>query len=248
MLKPPFPYVGSKVRCLDKIIPNLPVRKTYVEVFGGTGVVLLNKPRSRSEVFTDLNPEIVNLYYVIRDRLPELLDTLMYLVHSRKQFNLPIEGDQLKRAARWLYKRNMSYSGVGTAFSRLTGMTNNRMSGTLHRLGYLKGVSHRLQGVVTLSQNWERTFAELDSPETVFYCDPPYVDTGQFYGNWLTRHQHECFISSVRRLKGYCAVSGYANSIYDQYDWDDRIEWKKRIACARNPEKQHMTEVLWIKE
>jgi len=41
-----FPYPGGKTRFVDEIRERLPDHQTYVEPFGGSAAVLLNKPES----------------------------------------------------------------------------------------------------------------------------------------------------------------------------------------------------------
>lgn len=46
-----FPYVGGKFFMLDVILKLIPKHEVYVEVFGGSAKVLLNKPLSPIEIF-----------------------------------------------------------------------------------------------------------------------------------------------------------------------------------------------------
>ncbi|WP_253185449.1 DNA adenine methylase [Burkholderia plantarii] len=49
------------------MLSHLPSHEIYVEPFGGSAAVLLQKPRSRLEIYNDLDGEIVNLFRVVRD-------------------------------------------------------------------------------------------------------------------------------------------------------------------------------------
>lgn len=60
----------------------------YIEVFGGSGAVLLGKPKDKFEVYNDLDGELVNLIRVIKDRSAEFLLELGLLpINSREEFN-----------------------------------------------------------------------------------------------------------------------------------------------------------------
>jgi len=83
-LKPIIPWYGGKQRIAADIIPFFPAHRTYVEVFGGTGAVLLQKEPSPVEVYNDLNGALVNMFRVVRDK-PEELDELLKLTLYAKE-------------------------------------------------------------------------------------------------------------------------------------------------------------------
>lgn len=61
----------------------------YIDVFGGSGSVLLGKPKSKFEVFNDVDGELVNLFHCIRDRFEEFLVELnLFPLNSREEFNI----------------------------------------------------------------------------------------------------------------------------------------------------------------
>ena len=61
----------------------------YIDVFGGSGSVLLGKPKSKFEVFNDVDGELVNLFHCVRDRFEEFLVELnLFPLNSREEFNI----------------------------------------------------------------------------------------------------------------------------------------------------------------
>ena len=59
----------------------------FVDIFGGSGSVLLGKEPCKFEVFNDIDGELVNLFRCVRDRLAELLLELGLLpLNSREEF------------------------------------------------------------------------------------------------------------------------------------------------------------------
>jgi len=53
-----FPFPGGKSYLAPWIIEHFPEHKCYVEVFGGSGAVLVNKPESHTEVYNDLDGDL----------------------------------------------------------------------------------------------------------------------------------------------------------------------------------------------
>ncbi|MEM5592883.1 DNA adenine methylase [Niallia circulans] len=44
-MKSPIKWVGGKSKLVNKLIPIFPEHKGYVEVFGGSAILLLNKEK-----------------------------------------------------------------------------------------------------------------------------------------------------------------------------------------------------------
>ena len=81
-------WVGGKYHMLKHIIPLIPQHITYVEVFGGGASLLLNKRKSKIEVYNDLNSGLVNLFRVVRDKdkYLELQKLLLLTPYSREEY------------------------------------------------------------------------------------------------------------------------------------------------------------------
>jgi len=53
MIKPTLQWPGSKMKMMDWILSEFPEHKCFVDVFGGSGAVLLNKTPSNNDVYND---------------------------------------------------------------------------------------------------------------------------------------------------------------------------------------------------
>lgn len=264
----PFAYVGGKSRSVDHILPLLPMRKIYVEPFGGSGAVLLARRKSRLEVFNDRYAGVVAFYRCLRDpaMLQELCEKMKLSIHSREEFAWCKEtwenvDDPVERAFRWIYMMSNSFGSLGRNWGRSLDGSNCMGRKFLNKIPKLQKVHERLKHVQIENRDWHKCVKEYDSPDTVFYLDPPYFDADQGgYKHKFGVEDHRALINLVQDLDGFVAISGYANPLYDKYSWDDRCTWESfmSVAPTRNEGDNKKTnligkrgrheEVLWIKE
>lgn len=74
--RPALRYYGGKWRLAPWIISHFGVHEVYVEPFGGSAAVLLRKKRSLIEVYNDLDFEVVNFFYVLREYPERLMEVV----------------------------------------------------------------------------------------------------------------------------------------------------------------------------
>lgn len=77
-MKPFLKWAGGKTQLLQNIIPKIPDFDEYYEPFLGAGALLLHLQPRKARV-NDINPQLINCWIQIRDRLPEVLETLEWL-------------------------------------------------------------------------------------------------------------------------------------------------------------------------
>ena len=68
-----------------------PKIRTYVELFGGSGSILLGMPpkAGRLDIYNDLDADLSNLFLCVRDHCGQLLAELKFLpIHSRAVFEI----------------------------------------------------------------------------------------------------------------------------------------------------------------
>lgn len=252
--RPIVRYHGGKWILAPWIISYFPSHRIYVEPFGGGGSVLLRKPRSRAEVYNDLDGEIVNLFRVARDKGEDLRRALELTPFARDEFVSsydPIE-DPLEQARRTVVR---AFMGFGTnSHNRATGFrSNSDRSGTTpaqdwrHYPAEFGSIIARLQGVVIENRDALEVIQIHDSPTTLHYIDPPYVadtrDAGTDYRHEMTDADHDRLASVLRDVKGAVIVSGYPSKLYD----DLYAGWTRAERASLADGAAKRTEVLWMK-
>jgi DNA adenine methylase len=262
--RPLIRYHGGKWRLAPWILSFIPPHKIYVELFGGGGSVLLKKPRSYSELYNDLDQEIVNLFRIARDRGPELKKVLELTPYSRDEFILSYyqAEDSLEQARRTVARAFMGFgsnSATGGGGGNRNTYPNTGFRSNTNRAGTttahdwanypeaLTAIIERLRGVVIENRNALDIIPLHDTEKTVFYADPPYLpsvrDAGNDYRYEMTEEDHIQLAKKLNEAKGAVLVSGYHSDLYDElYKGWTRRE-KNTVANGAAPR----TEVLWMK-
>ncbi len=188
-----IPWIGGKQSLYRLIIRRFPAdyrQRKYVEVFGGGGSVLLNKEPSLKEVYNDFNSSLVNLFRMVRENPLELQKALRYVLNSREDFDIVktrlAQGhnkNPVKWAADFYQLIKQSYAGGGTSFG---GSPRSMWAA----FPLIDAVSARLQNVVIEHMDFERLIKTHGGPDTIFYLDPPYVLTEDYYGGLFGAPDH----------------------------------------------------------
>lgn len=111
-----FPYLGGKHQLARRIIERIPDHQVYCEVFGGSGAVLLAKTPSPTEVFNDINQDVINLFRVVKNHVDEFMREVRWFLKSRLQFDIYKKASlesltDIQRAARFYYLMRTTYAG-----------------------------------------------------------------------------------------------------------------------------------------
>lgn len=266
----PFGWPGGKSRSVAQILQHLPYKKIYCEPFGGSAAVLLARKSSSLDVYNDRHGGIVAFYRCLRDpkKYQQLVDWLELTLHSREDFKDAKntwceEHNDIIRAGKWYYMVNYSFGSLGRNFGRSTSGRGLIAGKIRNKLRLFPFIHARLARVQIENQDWHECIRDYDSKETVFYIDPPYVDAHRgTFKHEMDRENHRYLLDTIFRIKGFCAVSGYVNPLYDNQAWDDRIVWESFCSidsCAYTvsnhknqveglKKREKAEEVLWIKE
>jgi DNA adenine methylase len=270
IIRAPFPYPGAKSRSQEHILPHLPYREFYGEPFGGSGAILLARNESPLEVFNDRFSGVTCFYRVVRDRtrMNALIDRLTFCLHSREEFvwcrsTWKNCEDEVERAARWYYMVMCSFAAQGRHFGRSIKGKPQMGPKLKSNLKLFPEVSKRLQNAQIENQDWRQILSDFDQPGAVWYLDPPYYQYAKgMYECEMTKEDHRELLDRIFQLRGFVALSGYENELYDKYEWDNRYSWTVRVSSLGQGftetnnlaghegllQRGTAKETLWIKE
>lgn len=248
-------YPGSKWSLAQVIVSHFGEHYHYVEPYFGSGAVFFTKHVSPHEIVNDLNSLVVNFFRVLRDRTEELQFALEATPWSREEYDHShvLTGDDLEDARRFVTR---IWQAHASDLAKKTGWKN-------------RGSSQAARG---MSVRWQRVPAELAelalrlkdaeienrpaidlirrfaTKDTLIYADPPYLmetRTQKMYGQEMSVDEHVQMLEALAAHPGPVVISGYENTLYDQFLPD----WKKVLVKPPKVEAgASRMEVLWVKD
>jgi DNA adenine methylase len=206
--RPVLRYHGGKFRLAPLLLELFPDHRVYTEAFGGGASVLMQKPRCYSEIYNDLDGEVVNVFRVLqnRKRAARLEALLRVTPFARAEFIRSYQPtrSEVERARRTIIR---SFMGWGSdSISRMKASRagfNTRISSTMstgfrwnaNRSGTtpahdwknyvecLPAFVDRLQGVIIENRNALTIIGKMDREDCLHYVDPPYPMSTRKIGN-----------------------------------------------------------------
>lgn len=259
----PFGYYGGKFSHLDWLLPLLPECHHYCEPFAGSGAVLLNRKPSKVETYNDLDGEVVNFFRVLRSKKEKLIEAIGLTPFSREEFALACELcpglSNFERARRFYIRVRQVRTGlVQTAslgrWANCKNTSRRGMSGVISRwlggVATLADIAERLLRVQIENRPAVELIKLYDSPQTLFYCDPPYIHEtrgdAKAYSNEMNNQAHEELAQVLNSVQGLVAVSNYDcdyinKKLYPSKKWFKTTGLKKTIHST----KDKRVESLW---
>lgn len=259
--RPALRYYGSKWRIAPWIIAHFPEHRSYVEVFGGGAGVLLRKPRSKVEVYNDLDSQAYRFFSILRE--PQSLDRLVRLIEltpfSREEFGTCLEtsDDPVESARRFVARSFMAHGTCSIDPNDSNGFRScDIRAGKSYASEWagvpaaLRAVATRMIGVSLENLDFRKLIPKFDDPDTLYYCDPPYPMStraagGKGYVHELTDRDHGVLAWFLRQLKARVIISGYDCPLYQRLYGDWHRAEKKTTANGQSGAVPR-TEVIWM--
>jgi DNA adenine methylase len=247
-VRPVMIYRGNKYRLLDWILPKLPKMPRYIEPFGGTAAVLLNRAPADFEIYNDFEPHWGDLIRLIQNDVELITEYIDWCPYARAEYESAQRGSaygKVARAAAWYLRHTVSYGARGNWFQQGAEAAPKVQS---YRRDYeiWPTLQKRLQGIGVFSVSYDQLFRDHDTEDTLWYCDPPYLGTQGFYQKDFGPSDHHQFLNKVQQLKGHVVVSHFAHPLYEDQPWDERY-YLDRPACLSGKTEDVCVEALYVK-
>lgn len=253
-----FPYYGGKFSHLDFILPYLPNDANhYVEVFGGSAAVLLNRKPVSLETYNDLYSDVCNFFKVLREKYDKLIGLLKYTPYSREEYvnACVVGGDDVEQARRFYIRACQSSLGnVQTATIGRWGhsikLKKSPADTWAEKISMLDRIVERFLHVQIENKPALDIIRQYDFLDTVFYLDPPYAHGSRVdkkaYLHEMTDEDHVDLANTLNRIRGRAVVSGWRSDLYDDiYSGWHRVDGRMKVlpSSGNNVQKR---ESLWM--
>lgn len=239
-MKPAFSYYGGKQRLSSKIVPLIPKHTVYVEPFAGGAAVFFAKPwpnvssnHHYREVLNDTDQRICNFYQVLRDQPEALIRACCLTPHSRREHSViarEATSDPVENARRWFVDIQQSFANKSRSGWRTSVYGGNAAATWQSACARLYACAERLHSVHIECIDALDVIEKWDSPQTFFYCDPPYPGAEQGHYSGYTHEDFQRLVGALSSCDG-----SFLLSCYDQDgippDWE-RFEFSAHCSAS----------------
>ena len=183
--KPFVKWVGGKTQLLSELVARTPKDfGRYYEPFVGGGALFFRLQPGRA-CLTDINPDLVNLYTVVRDRVEDLIEDLSQHVYEEDYFYKVRSVDRtpeyagwtdVQRASRFIYLNKTCYNGLYRVNSKgqFNAPFGRYTSPAILDASNLRACHAALQKAVIEVADFYTVRRRIRANDFVYF-DPPYV-------------------------------------------------------------------------
>lgn len=253
--RPPVRYYGGKWKIANWILEHFPAHKCYVEPFCGGASLFFRKSPSMFEVLNDINSDVINFFDVLRATPEELIRALQLTPYSEFEHHRAYEPctDMLERARRFLIRSRQSYgSGEGMYKTGWRYQAKDTRGTSLvnewNAVEHLWAAAERLKQAQITCRDYRKVLSAFDTPETLFYIDPPYPFSTRSskehrYRAEMRDEDHIELAHRLHAVQGHVIVSGYLCPLYEELYQGWKVVSKTTTTNGNNT----AVEYLWIK-
>jgi DNA adenine methylase len=212
----PLRWFGGKHHLSKHIIPFFPEHHCFVDLFGGGAHVTVAKPRSKVEVFNDIDNELLHFLWTLRKSKQELMAALASMPTSRSLFHqisrTPTPEDPIERAANWFYllrQRIIPCNGAPSGFRY--GKIKNSALDFQNAVIRLDTFERRMSTVLLECLDFREVISRYDGPNTLFFVDAPYFLREKYYLGGFNKFLHMELARMLHQIQGKCLVTYYGD-------------------------------------
>lgn len=267
-----IPYFGGKTPHLPFLYANFVEDVHLVDCMCGSATTAINADPRKYPLITinDINSDVINFFYVLREHLGEFLYKLQFTPFSREEFYAASDpcDDKIEWARRYYVRALQGYSGQGSqnidkhswgyecaVVHKYNGNNRSHFRVTTwnSKLTYLHEIAAKLRNMQIEHRHVNEMFDIYGRLNTLLYLDPPYLmetrSDKKRYKFEFRNEDHESLLLKAVDCTCYCAISGYDSKFYDDILLSsDKSKWCKIYANPKktNTSKKSTTECLWI--
>jgi DNA adenine methylase len=221
--------------------------------------MIFAKPQQKNnteyrEVINDINNNLVTMYRMGKlypDELLRLIEATPYSQSEHKRageiYKNPQKYSELEIAWATFIQCNCSFANMIGAGWGLGRISRNSSASYFNHLERLPKILDRLKYVHISCEDAIRCIKRCDSPETFFYCDPPYINADQGHYKGYTPNDFNTLVETLRNIQGSMILSCYPQENMPQ-EWE-RIEFKAVMSASNKKDVcRERTECIWIKK
>ncbi len=255
-------WAGGKTQLLPVLLNYVPAHfDTYIEPFVGGGALFFELQPAKA-VLADSNPELINCYTMVRDRVEDLIAVLSTYSYSEEFYyaiRAEMPEDPVLKAARMIYLNRTCYNGLYRVnkqgqFNVPFGRYKNPLICDPERL---RVASYALRNAELHCANYQETLRQYAKSGDFAYIDPPYHPVSKYSD--FKRYTQEFFYIDDQRVLAktvkelaqqgcYILVSNsYCAFILDVYNGCEIVEVSAKRNINKDPQKRgEVKEVLVV--
>lgn len=203
------------------ILPLIPQHTVYVEPFCGGATILFAKPwpsvtnsHYYREAINDQDSRLINFYKQLRENGEELVRRIQLTPFSEQEHQESLREtlmceDKLEAARRYYVNVQQSFSNILNGGWARSVYGTNHAATWINKLSSLHEYIARMQSVHICCADALEVIKKFDSPQTFFYCDPPYPGTDQGHYGGYSVQDFEKLVALLDSCQASFILSNY---------------------------------------
>jgi len=227
----------------SKIINHITPHTVYVEPFCGGCAVMSKKglPEITSgdyyrEVINDTNDQLITMFQELQknekleNRLKKTLYSRSEYMKAKQIYKTPEKYDKEDIAWAFFVNIHMSFSNRLGGGMKTSVFTRNDAFTWYNKVNAIKTIRERLKYCYIENDDCIEVINRWDSPQTFFYCDPPYPGSNNGHYDNYGLHDYKKLIEKLDNIDGSFILSCYQQGI--EPDKWKRIDIKSTMSAS----------------
>lgn len=206
--------LGNKSSIAQDVIKYFPDHEIFVDMFFGAGGIFFNKPKSKYNILNDIDSDVFNLYNTVSTKKKELKEQFDIMpIHTDlfDYWKTNKETDNVRKALRFLMLSNFGYMGKPDTLKMVCGNEKTQFC------KYYEMTFEKIKDCRFMNSDFRKVLSKIDYvsydpiKSAFIYADPPYLNTGNNYGNSFTEQDTKDLFSLLIDSKLKFAISEFDN-------------------------------------